>query len=154
MSIFNFFNKKHSSGVPRGDAARVLQELERRQLIVLSLNEGNEFNGDPNSEDDVLLWLERNAQQTSTQEEFYPYQYEEEGYDILPIFSSAETAQEFVQSDPENQWKAFTLSTLDGKWLLDYFVDAYSSNSQVVLDARSSSEQSFSYEQIVTARES
>ena len=100
----------------------------------------------------VIFWIgvESRAQQTAEQEDFYPYLLEQAEGDLFPFFSSPEKAEEFIGSDPENAWRAFSMTPVNGKELFQY-IDEMPSPVIAVLNLGTNNEQRFTPEDITAA---
>lgn len=152
MGMFDFLRTKKL--LPKVDSLTIgdLKSWKHQQFILLSVLENSDFKGDKKnpSEEEFIAWINDNAERIAADESCQTFLLENDGQTIVPVFSSADTAQIFVQSSPDNVWNAFVQNQMAGDDLIRYLSDDGFEGTVIVLDLHSPTEQQFEHEQIKT----
>ena len=139
--MFSFLKRKTASSEADTKITTLLASLADQQLFILSLNPSGDFRGDVNDTDQVIAWMEQNAQETAASNSSIDiYSYEENGERLMPFFSSSASVSAFIKSDPAHKWRAFTNVGLVGRALFQYLARATFSGARIVLDPRTNAE--------------
>ena len=143
--MFKLLKKLFHSGDPlleavqAGDPVAFAETFRHTEVFVASLPIEESLDPDNLEQEECLALMEKAAQATAAAEEISPFTLEDEEGTVLPVFTSAEATQGFIQAYVEQVHRVmpFLTGSLDGASLLPLLDESV----RIVLDMGSPSEQ-------------